>query len=383
MKKLCFVTTVSMTVRAFVIPVIRYFSEMTDWEITVICDDDPTLEQDLPAGIRYIPISMKRGISLRGVSAMLKMYRLFRQEKFDLVQYSTPNAALYASMASWLAGIPCRKYHLMGFRYLGFQGIKKKIFKFIEKLSCALSSDIECVSKSNMDLGIQEHVFPAEKAHIVFHGSSAGVDLARFRIVDKPLWRKTVREELGYDEEQCVFGFAGRVTRDKGINELLAAFKLLTSSQPQSRLLLIGNLEDPNGLDEKLIEEAKNDSRILFHAYVNDIERYFAAMDVLVLPSYREGFGNIIIEAQAMGVPVIVTDIPGPVDAMKPGKTGLTIPAADVEALSAAMNTLAEDSVLRAEMGRRGRILVEEQFDQKILLHYFLLERKSLLSSPD
>lgn len=381
MKRLCFVTTVSMTVRAFVIPVIRYFSEMTDWEITVICDDDPTLEQDLPTGIRYIPISMKRGISLSGVSAMLKMYQLFRREKFDLVQYSTPNAALYASMASWLAGIQNRKYHLMGFRYLGFQGIKRGLFKLIEKFSCALSSDIECVSKSNMDLGIQEKVFPSEKAHVVFHGSSAGIDLGRFRIENKPSWRKTVREELGYDENQCVFGYAGRITRDKGINELLAAFKLLSSSQ--NRLLLIGSIENLDALDEKLLRDAENDPHVLFHEYVDDIERYYAAMDVLVLPSYREGFGNIIIEAQAMGVPVIVTDIPGPIDAVKPMETGITVPVADIDALSAAMNTLAKDSALRSKLGQHGRKLVEEQFDQKILLDHFLQERKSLLNMPD
>ena len=381
MKRLCFVTTVSMTVRAFVIPVIRYFSEMTDWEITVICDDDPTLEQDLPTGIRYIPISMKRGISLSGVSAMLKMYQLFRREKYDLVQYSTPNAALYASMASWLAGIQNRKYHLMGFRYLGFQGIKRGLFKLIEKFSCALSSDIECVSKSNMDLGIQEKVFPSKKAHVVFHGSSAGIDLGRFRIENKPSWRKTVREELGYDENQCVFGYAGRITRDKGINELLAAFKLLSSLQ--NRLLLIGSIENRDALDEKLLRDAENDPHVLFHEYVDDIERYYADMDVLVLPSYREGFGNIIIEAQAMGVPVIVTDIPGPIDAVKPMETGITVPVADIDALSAAMNTLAKDSALRSKLGQHGRKLVEEQFDQKILLDHFLQERKSLLNMPD
>ena len=381
MKRLCFVTIVSMTVRAFVIPVIRYFSEMTDWEITVICNDDPTLEQDLPTGTHYFPISMKRGISLSGVSAMLKMYQLFRREKFDLVQYSTPNAALYASMASWLAGIQHRKYHLMGFRYLGFQGIKRGIFKLIEKFSCALSSDIECVSKSNMDLGIQDKVFPAQKAHIVFHGSSAGIDLGRFRIGNKPSWRKSVREELGYDENQCVFGYAGRITRDKGINELLAAFKLLSSMQ--NRLLLIGSIENRDALDEKLLRDAENDPHVLFHEYVDDIERYYAAMDVLVLPSYREGFGNIIIEAQAMGVPVIVTDIPGPIDAMKPMETGLSVPVADIDALSTAMNTLAKDSALRSELGRHGRKLVEEQFDQKILLDHFLQERKLLLNMPD
>ena len=104
--KICFVTTVSITLRAFVLPTLEHLVRNTDWQITVICDDDPTFEAALPQGVRYIPVSMKRGISLGGIGAMLKMWKIFRQEKFDLVQYSTPNASLYASMAAKLAGVP-------------------------------------------------------------------------------------------------------------------------------------------------------------------------------------------------------------------------------------------------------------------------------------
>lgn len=376
MKKICFVTTVPMTIRAFVIPVVRHFSAHTDWQITVVCDNDPALQEELPAGVRYVPITMKRGISLSGIRSVAEMYRLFRREKFDLVQYSTPNAAFYGSIASWLAGIRHRKYHLMGFRYLGFTGIKKMIFKTIERISCLLSTDIECVSRSNMALGLSHRVFPAGKAKVVHHGSSAGVDLKRFDIEKKDRWRGELRRELGFSDGQCVFGFAGRITGDKGINELLRAFATL--SRDDNRLLLVGAVER-DGLDPRLLSAAEADGNIVFHPFVDDLQRYMAAMDVLVLPSYREGFGNIVIEAQAMGVSVIVSDIPGPTDAMEPGISGLAVPAGDAAGLAEAMQTLSADQALRRRFGVQGRKLVEERFDREVLMEHFLRERRTLL----
>lgn len=377
MKKLCYVTTVSITVKAFLLPVLRHLRKETDWELTVICDDDPALQELLPEGVRYIPVSMKRGISIGGIGAMLKMTRIFRKEKFDLVQYSTPNAGLYASVAAWLAGIRLRKYHLMGFRFLGFSGFRRKLFRGIEKLACRLSTDVECVSASNLELGVQNGIFPRDKASVLYHGSSAGVDLERFDIDQKTLWRTQVRRELGLAEQDCVFCFAGRITGDKGINELLGAFRQMHGEQ--DKLLLIGMLEDEETLEPDLLAWARADSSVCLHGFVQDIERYFAAADVLVLPSYREGFGNIVIEAQAMGVPVIVSDIPGPTDAMLPEKTGLTVPVRDVPALTNAMSKLSADRQRREEMGRNGRLLIEQQFDQKILTEQILADRKRLL----
>ena len=377
MKKICFVTTVSLTVRAFLIPVLRHLKANTDWDIAVICDEDPTLPAELPEGVRYIPVSMKRGVSPAGVGAMLKMRKIFRKEKFDLVQYSTPNAALYASLAAKFAGIRHRKYHLMGFRFLGFSGWKRGLFKWIEKLACGASTDIECVSASNLKLGIDEGVFKAEKARVLFYGSSAGVDLSRFDIANKSRWRQELRRRFGYGDHHCVFGFAGRITGDKGINELLRAFSRMRDEN--ARLLLVGTVEEEETLDAQLLAWARSSDRVTFHPFVMDIERYYAAMDVLVLPSYREGFGNIIIEAQAMGVPVIVSDIPGPVDAMEPGTTGLTVPVRNEDALGAAMETLCTCREDREEMGQKGRAFVEKCFDQKKLVEHILLNRMALL----
>lgn len=377
MKKLCFVTTVSSTVRAFLTPVLAHMAQYTDWELTVICHEDPTLAADLPERVRFIPVSMKRGISLGGIGAMLKMAKIFRKEKFDLVQYSTPNAALYAALAAKLAGVKQRKYHLMGFRFLGFSGWKRTLFRGIERFACGLSTDIECVSASNMAMGVEEGIFPAEKAKVLFYGSSAGVDLSRFDIEKKQLWRQALRRQFGYEPTDCVFGFAGRITGDKGINELLTAFQELET--PQSRLFFAGVIEDEQTLDPTLLQQSQEDEKVTFCGYVTDIERYFAMMDVLVLPSYREGFGNIVIEAQAMGIPVIVSDIPGPIDAMQADVTGLTVPARDAASLKAAMERLAADPQLREKMGAAGREFVEQRFDQKKLVAVILQDRKQML----
>ena len=378
MKKICFVATIPGTVRTFTLPVIRQLLEKTDWEISVICNYDEKFAALLPPQVRYIPVAMKRGVSLGGIGAVAKMARIFRKEKFDLIQYSTPNAAFYASIAAKMAGAERRKYHLMGFRFLGFTGWKRRLFKAIEKIACDLSTDIECVSHSNMELGVAEGIFKAEKARVLFYGSSAGVDLGKFDISKRDAWRKELRREFGYEEDDCVFGFAGRITGDKGINELLAAFRGM--EHPNARLFLAGHVEEEQTLDAQSMNWARENEKVRFCGFVPDLERYYAMMDVLVLPSYREGFGNIIIEAQAMGLPVIVTDIPGPIDAMEADVTGLTVPVGDVAALEQAMTTLCTSREIREEMGQQGLAFVRERFDQEKLAQVILEDRRALLS---
>lgn len=379
MKKICYVTTVPSTLESFVVPVVSQMQTKVDWEFTMISNVDPEFEKLLPDGVRYIPIPMQRGVSLGGIKAMLRMVKVFRKEQFDLVQYSTPNAGLYAAIATWISGVEHRKYHLMGFRFLGFSGLKRHVFMWIEKLACYLSTDIECVSKSNLKLGIELGIFPKEKATVLHYGSSAGVDLTRFDIQRKGAWRRKLRTQFGYNDNDCVFGYVGRITRDKGINEMLAAFDGVKCES--KKLFIVGRMEDESSLDAGLMQNARENPDIQFHDEVQEIEKYYAMMDVLLLPSYREGFGNIVIEAQALGVPVIVTDIPGPVDAMERDQTGIVVPVKDVGALCNAMTCLATDKDFREQLGRSGRRLVEERFDQHTLCDIILKDRENLLYS--
>lgn len=376
MKKICFVTTISGTLDSFVLNTAKYIHENTDWDITFICNYDKQFEEKLPDYIHYIPVKMQRGINLDGIKAIAELKRIFKKEKFDLIQYSTPNAALYASIAARIVGCKIRNYHLMGFRYLGTHGIGRFILKTIERVSCWNSTSIECVSKSNLDLGIKEKVFPAKKATVVWNGSTGGVDLQRFDYSKRDVWRRELREELGYEASDFIYGFVGRITRDKGINELLEAFFELENG---SKLFLIGNVEDEDTLDENLWTKAKSHPDVQIHIAASDIERYFAMIDVLVLPSYREGFGNVVIEAAAVGTPAIVSNIPGPIDTIDAGKTALVVNAKDTEALTEAMQQIQTMDYMG--MGRNAEQFAREKFDSIVLCRKILERKKKLLEN--
>ena len=380
MKKICFVTTVSLTIRAFVLPIIRYFKEHTDWEITVICHEDPQLQEQLPEGVRYIPISMQRGVNIAGVKAMMQMIKVFRKEKFDLVQYSTPNASFYASMAAKIAKIPVRLYCQWGIAYVGFTGMKRRFFKMLEKIICRWSTWIEPDSFGNLKFSHAEGLYPEKKSGVIGSGSACGVNLKKFDIAHKEMWRNEIRKQYGIGENDFVYGFIGRITGDKGVNELFASGKRILEEKPDAWLMLVGYLEKTETLDQELLTWAENEPRVLFCGYTDVVEQYLSAMDVYILPSHREGFGSAVVEAETMGVPVIVTDIPGPTDAMLPNETGIVVEKENIESLYAGMRKLQEDPELRKRFAQRAHSFGAEGFEQTKLEEYILEDRKRLMN---
>lgn len=371
--KICYILTVPMTVRAFFIPQLKYLSD-NGFDVTLICSSDPNLQEELGHNIHFLPVDMPRGLSIFGsLSVISKLVKILKTEKFDLVQYSTPNAGLYGAVASKVCKITVRNYHLMGFRYLSAKGIMRFILKFLEKLTCKLSTSIECVSNSNLEFGVKEGIFPKEKACVVWNGSTGGVDLKRFDYNKRDIWRKEIRNKLGIDENDFVYGFVGRITKDKGIDELLEAY---LSSNLNGKLLLIGNFEEKENLNQNFLDKAFKNKNIKFISAVDDIEKYYAAIDILVLPSYREGFGNVIIEAGAMGTPAIVTDIPGPKDAVIPNKTAILVKKQDVDSLRNIFNEISVESAKK--MGKETFSYVEESFDSEKLNEHILLRKSNL-----
>ena len=374
MKKICYVVTIPGTIESFFIPQLRCLSE-NGYSVTVVCAYSDSLQIQLGGNVIFYPIDIPRGISFAGsVKAIQELTAFFKLEQFDLIQYSTPNAAFYASIAAKAAGCKLRNYHLMGLRYLGAHGISRMILKTLEKIACYNSTSIECVSESNMQMGIREGLFPPDKVTVVWNGSSGGIDLERFDFAKRQQWRSEVREELGYNDSDFVYGFVGRITRDKGINELLEAY---FSLHTDAKLFLIGRTEDVQTLNAELLEKARKHANIQFHDSVTDIERYFAAIDVLLLPSYREGFGNVIIEAGAMGTPAIVSDIPGPTDAIDRDKTALVVPVKDAAALAEAMKQIRVMDYIT--MGQNAAEFAKEKFDSKVLCVKILERKKDIL----
>ncbi len=380
MKKICFITTISLTLKAFVLKTAEYLHENTDWDISFICSTDDEFEQMLPEYIHYYPVPMERGISVSGIKAMFEMKKIFKREKFDLIQYSTPNASLYASLAGFFVGIPVRLYCQWGMAFVGFTGIKRKIFKAEEKLVCRLSTWIEPDSYSNLNFAHEQGLYPQSKGSVIWNGSACGVDLEKFNITNKSQYRTTIREKYRIPSDAFVFGFVGRVTRDKGVNELLEAFKELNDS---CYLIMVGTNEVDATINQDLYEWSVKSDRVIYTGYTNLVEQYLSAMDCYILPSYREGFGMSVVEAETMGLPVIVSDIPGPVDAMKDQGTGLVVPAKDEPALYSAMRWIMEHPAIAQQYAQTGVAYVQERFERNKLQKYILEDRIRLLKDQE
>lgn len=376
MKKICFVTTVSITLSSFIVETAKYIHEHTDWDISFICNPDEEFEKSLPEYIHFIPVPMERGISLAGIKSMLMMRKIFKEQKFDLVQYSTPNASLYASMASKMAKVPVRLYCQWGMAFVGFQGLKRKIFKFVEKTVCSLSTWVEPDSYGNLNFCHKEGIYPNDKGSVIWNGSANGVNLKKFDISKKEEYRKNIRTQYNIPSDAFVYGFVGRITRDKGVNELFEAFKLLNDN---SYLFMIGSEEIDERMDMDLFQWSKANDHIIYTGQVSIVEQYLSAMDVYVLPSYREGFGMGVIEAEAMGVPVIVSNIPGPTDAMKKDATGFIVEKEDVESLLDAMKQIRADSNRTEKLSKAAYDFAVNNFEQTKLFDFILKDRKDLL----
>lgn len=377
MKKICFITTVSITLDSFVLNTAKYIHENTDWDITFICNYDQQFEEKLPDYIHYIPVKMERGISVGGIKAIAEMKRIFKREKFDLIQYSTPNASLYASLAGFFAGVPVRLYCQWGMAFVGFSGIKRRIFKALEKLVCSLSTWIEPDSYSNLNFAHEQGLYPQSKGSVIWNGSACGVNLEKFDITKKNQYRKTIREKYRIPSDAFVFGFVGRVTRDKGVNELLEAFRALNDS---CYLIMVGPDEVDATINQDLYDWSLKSDMVIYTGYTNTVEQYLAAMDCYVLPSYREGFGMGVVEAEAMGVPVIVTNIPGPIDAMLDGETGILIPKKNTDELIKAMNTMKGLPEQLNKFGNAALNFAVENFEQEKIFAKILTDRKRLMS---
>lgn len=380
MKKICFITTVHGTLQAFVLKTAEFLHENTDWDISFICNYDEEFANSLPEYIHYFPVKMERGISIYGVRAMLEIKKIFKREKFDLVQYSTPNASLYASLAGYLAKVPVRLYCQWGMAFVGFSGIKRKIFKAVEKFTCSLSTFIEPDSNSNLEFSISEKLYPREKGTVIWNGSACGVDINKFDVSQKAVYRAEIREKYNIQDSDFVFGFVGRITRDKGINELLSAFKNIVSSNKNAYLMIVGRFDNDNTINNDLLDWSKSSQNVIFVGPTKVVEQYLSAMDTFILPSYREGFGMGVIEAEAMGVPVIVTNIPGPIDAMVNGETGIIVNKKDIISLQDAMRSLMLDKDIVQKYCNNCIKHVQNNFEQQEFFKQVLSDRKKLLS---
>lgn len=382
MKRICYITTVPQTLEAFVLEAARYVHDHTDWDITFICDEDDRFRARLPSYIHYVPVRMERGIRPSGIRSFRELRKILAAQRFDLIQYSTPNASLYASLAGWMTGIPVRLYCQWGMAYVGASGIRRAVFKAVEKTVCRLSTWIEPDSGSNLRFAHEEGLYPEDVGSVIWNGSACGISLEKFDISRKSAYRARIRERYGIPQDAFVFGSVGRITHDKGINELLHAARTLMEEDPDLYLMLVGAEELDGRIDREAYRWSRDEARVLYCGVTDVVEQYLSGMDCFLLPSYREGFGMGVIEAEAMGVPVIVSDIPGPVDAMEEGRTGLTVRKGDADDLLRAMRTMLRDDGFRERAGAYASGYVRSRFERETFMAHMLADRERLLGGP-
>jgi len=387
-KSICFVATTAKHLSLFMLPQANYFAAH-GWRVAVVTTRDPGLAAKLAPGIEYHALPMKRGAALFSIPLHIaRLRRIFKRGNFTFVQYFMPNAAFYASVAAKLAGVPFRYYQMGGLRYSSSTGLKRRLLILLDRVSCGCSTHIWCVSRGNLETAAADGVFPAAKAMTIGNGGSKGVNLDLFDPAMKERWRREKRAELGFSDNDFVIGFAGSLRRDKGTEELIDAFRAVHATRPGTRLLLVGDreffdtvptaqrrfaLESP---DVKIIPDAAGAGRGLAF---EEVPKYEACFDALGFPSHREGLPNVVLECQALKIPVAAADIPGTADAFIPDQTGIAVPVRNAAALAAALGELCDSPAKCAEMGKKGREFVEKKFNQAILMGEILAEKEARL----
>lgn len=321
-------------------------------------------------GFQYLEVSILRKISLlQDLKAVKEIYHYIKTNRIETVTGHTPKGGLIAMVAAFLAGVKKRIYFRHGLVYETAKGPKRFLLITMERLTSFLATQIVCVSPSVYQRSLKDKLSPANKQLILANGTCNGIDVQRFsktNIDAEDL--KHIRTKYQISENHFVLGFIGRLVRDKGIIELVEAFKRIHQEYPFTKLLLVGMLEERDALPPETVKEIKSNPDIIFTGYVNNrsIEKFYALMNIFILPSYREGFPTSVLEASAMELPALTTEVTGCIDAILPGKTGLFITHA-ADDLYDKVKYLLDHPETRSEMGWQGRQMVIERFDEIIV----------------
>ena len=316
-------------------------------------------------GVEAISIPMRRGIAvIADMATIVRLWRVLRRIKPDLTEFSTPKAGLLGTLAARFAGVPRRIYMLRGLKLERSRGFKRQVLLMSERIAAACAHVVLCNSASLRAEAVALGVCDGAKLRLLGSGSSNGVDVQRFAP-----GRNDLGASLGFPADSPVVGFVGRLTRDKGVPELIEAFELIRAALPKVRLLLVGWFDEAeDALSAELQERIRAHPQIHLTGFVSDTAPYYRAMDVMVLPTWREGFPNVVLEAAATGVPVVTTFATGSRDSVVPEITGLLIPPGYPVAISEAVLRLLRDGDLRWRMGLAARAWVLEHFvDEQVL----------------
>lgn len=330
------------------------------WDVHVASTEGPLLDRLRGvAGVTVHPLRMSREPSLlRDLVSLAAWLRLIRTLRPQVVSAGTPKAGLLGSVSGALARVPRRVYHLRGLRLETSSGFARRVYTLTERIAARSATDILAVSRSLRQRAIELGIAPASKIAVLGDGSSNGVDLARFD-PSLPAPTDELRASLGLTAGIPVVGFVGRLTADKGVDVLARARAMLASRGIRHQLLVIGGAD---GADRA--QELDLGDDVVFTGRVPDPERYYRLMDVLCLPTLREGFPNVVLEAAASRVPTVTTDATGAVDSVVDGTTGLISKAGSADSLADALQSVIVDAGLRERLAGNALSHVREHFDR-------------------
>ena len=362
-KKIIRTSTVSTSLNTFCRGTLRRLAQTYD-VVAVSTPDDELHEMAQREGVRVVGVTMRRPISpLHDLRSLLRLIRVFRRERPDMVHSITPKAGLLSMIAAWVCRVPVRLHTFTGLVFPTATGLKKKTLMLTDRITCACATHIvpegEGVKNDLINYGITR-----KPLRVLGYGNVRGVDMQHYSrtpevmAAAQPIMRSGV----------FTFVFVGRVVCDKGINELVQAFVRLNAQEPATRLILVGRFEDD--LDPVLpqtrqtIEQNEAIESVGSQA---DVRPWLAASDALVFPSYREGFPNVVLEAGAMGLPSIVTDINGSREIVVEGENGVIVPPRDADALYAAMLRFIEAPAEVAQMAANAREMIASRFEKSFV----------------
>ena len=379
-KKLIRITTIPDSLRGILKGQLKFMSDT--YEVIAVSSNGEMLnEVKLHEGVKVIPINMSRTISpFKDIKALIQLYFLFKKEKPLIVHTHTPKAGILGMIAAKIAGVPNRLHTVAGLPLLLAKGNRRKVLNLVEKVTYTCATEVFPNSFGLKDIIINHKFCNPSKLKVLANGSSNGVNSKYF---DPSLYTENENEELksniGIERNDFVFIFVGRLVSDKGIKEMINAFKRLNNEVGLIKLVLVGPLEshlDP--LHEKTLKEIESNDNIINVGLQYDVRPYFAIADILVFPSYREGFPNVIMEAGAMGLPSIVTNINGCNEIIIDGENGWIIPVKDEEAIYNKMKYCIENPNEVVKSATISRGLITSRYEQKIIWEALLEEYRKL-----
>ena len=369
MKKIAFVVSSPMTLKAFFIPHLELLQH--DFSVNVIANTHDTgmLRQlGIPLDIDHAPI--ERSIRpLKDLIALAHLYKIFRERKFDAVYSVTPKAGLLAMMAAKLTGTPIRIHTFTGQVWATQSGLPRFVLKCIDGITARFATHVLTDSESQRQFLISEHVISEKHSQVLADGSISGVNLKRFK--PDPQVRKEIRNHLGVPNAAILLLFLGRLNRDKGVLDLAKAFLPLATENLQIHLAFVGPDEDD--LRPAILQICSSYAdQVHFVNYTDTPECYMAAADVFCLPSYREGFGSVVIEAAAVGVPSVASRIYGLTDSVQEGLTGLLHEPGNIQSIYSCLKELVEFPDKRLAMGKAAEQRAIKDFSSQRVTTAFL-----------